>query len=163
MRRFFLVLCVSLSGGPGFAQSDALRDILIHGEDGDEATAIWLHQPGGGLDLGGAIALPCMLADLSFDPSGEIVFADIGEAVPDCPEAIASGARRLSWETVVIERLGVERLRISDTEEGSSCDFAVIETSPELILATTCDNQDYPRYFRFVPQPPVNGDARDAE
>lgn len=159
MRRSVLALCAISCCYSSFAKGDvhSLRSFLIHGQDGNTATAIWLHQPGGGVDLGGAIALPCLLTDLSFDPSGEVVFADSTEALPHCPDAIASGERRFSWETVVIERLGVERLRISDNDEESLCDFAVIETTPALTLATTCDNQDFPRYFRFVPQSVVSG------
>ena len=165
MRRSVFALCAMFCGSPSLVQGEGqtLRNILIHGQDGESAMVVWLHQPGGGLDLRGAIALPCLLADLSFSPSGEIVLADSTQVMPNCPDAIASGERKLTWETVVIERLGVERLRISDTEEKSSCDFAVIETTPALSLATTCDNQDFPRYFRFLPQATVNGETSNGK
>jgi hypothetical protein len=152
MRRTVFALCTLLYGCPGSAQDDdrTLRDLLIYGPDGGPENATWLHQPGGGLDLAGAIALPCLLANLSFNPSGEIVFPDPSKVVTDCPDAIISGDRALHWEVVVIERLGVERLRISSSDDQYSCDFAVPETTPALTLATICDGQDFPRYFRFV-------------
>ena len=154
MRRYVLVFFALFHGFSALAQDSeqALRDLLLYGPNGDSAGVIWMYQPGGGLNLGGAVALPCLLADLSFDASGEILFADSTEVIPGCPDEISSGKRKLRWEIALIERIGVERLRISDPEDSSTCDFAITERTPALSLATVCAEQDYPRHFRYQPQ-----------
>lgn len=154
-RFILLAFATVLNMTPASAQEAEIARYLTFGEGQSDTPITWVFDPNSGKTLGTGADLNCMKADLIFEATGLLTYANPDQVPPACPAAIRSGSAPLKWQVVLSAETGTVNLTI---EEGAElCSFAIGRTSAGILLTTSCQQvPGQPRQFRYFKTPATN-------